>query len=86
MTSSFGGNLESYQQGVSVKSDAVGQIFPLETMSASGGLGLIFESLNSELGGPRLGKEFIRKRHVNGRVFKPKAVNKNILPNKQKEV
>ena len=83
MTSSFGENLESYQ-GVSSKSD-VGQIFPLETMSASGGLGLIFDSLSSDLGGQRLGKEFIKKRHVNGRLFKPKLLNKNAAPNKQKE-
>ena len=54
-----------------------GQIFPLESMAAAGGLGLLF--------GEREANDIIRKRHINGKILKPKTV-KNSFVNKQKEM
>jgi hypothetical protein len=41
-------------------------------MAASGGLSLLFDQFNNEVVGQRSGKDIIRKRLVNGRIFKPK--------------
>jgi len=45
--------------------------------AAAGGLGLLF--------GEREAKDIIRKRHINGKILKPKTV-KNSFVNKQKEM
>lgn len=45
-------------------------------MAAAGGLGLLFGDIGS-----RTGKDIIRKRHLNGKIFKPKTV-KNSFVNK----
>lgn len=69
MTQSFGANSENQQ--ISLK-ELAAQIFPLEAMGGTGRLGMLFDQFNNSISGQRQGKDFIKKRHLNGRVFKAK--------------